>query len=184
MNKKVFISMLVLSIVFLVGMYILKIFFPAEFVLAVKNEQIILIGDFIDNHKLLYYIFCGVTAFVTYWLYCCACVHKRYLNWKECLYIIITIVMVRVVDIYISNTLCTILSAISFVVLPAIMKGDLRTTAITYSVHSVAQGLSLLIRDFPLFLANSNTTVIILLSLDVYFWLILMYTIFNYKKEK
>lgn len=184
MNKKVFVSMLVLSIVFLVGMYVLKIFYPQEFVLAVQNQQIIDIGNFIDNNRFLYYVFCGITAFITYYLYCCACSHKIRLKWIECLYIVITIIIVRLTGLYISTTLNTILSAISFVILPSLMKSDLKTTAIAYSVHSIAQGLSLGIRNLPLFLATTNTTIILILSLDVYLWLILMYIIFNYKGDK
>ena len=73
MNKKVFISMLILSISFLLGLYVFKIFFPQEFMMSIQNERIIAIGTFIDNNKLIYYICCGMTSFLTYWLYCCAC---------------------------------------------------------------------------------------------------------------
>lgn len=50
MNKKVFVSMLVLSMSFLMGLYILKIFFPQEFVMSIENDRLMLIGNYIDNH--------------------------------------------------------------------------------------------------------------------------------------
>lgn len=65
MNKKVFVSMLVLTIVFLAVMYVLKIFFPQEFMMSIQNERLVAVGSFIDNHKILYYICCAVSAFIT-----------------------------------------------------------------------------------------------------------------------
>ena len=83
MNKKVFISMLTLSVIFLVGLYVFKIFFPQEFMMSIQSEKIIAIGTFIDSHEWLYYLCCGLTSFLTYWLYCCACSGRLYLKWYE-----------------------------------------------------------------------------------------------------
>lgn len=182
MNKKVFISMLVLSIVFLVGMYVIKIFFPEEFVLAIENERIITIGTFINSHKILFYICGGITSFITYWLYCCACKHTLRLRWYENLLIIAVVVMCRLLSIYDAN-MCTIISWTSFAFLPALMGGDLKTCAIIFTTHSIAQGLSLRIRNLTMYLASGNFLTLLLLAIDMYLWLILFYVIFNYKKE-
>ncbi|MEG1509427.1 MAG: hypothetical protein RR454_03110, partial [Clostridia bacterium] len=50
MNKKVYLSMIILTVSFLFGMYLLKFFFPQEFLMTIENQQIISIGAFIDNH--------------------------------------------------------------------------------------------------------------------------------------
>lgn len=183
MNKKVFISMLILSIVFLVGLYVAKIFFPQEFMMSIQNERIIMIGEFIDSHEWLYYVCCGLTSFVTYWLYCCACSGRLWLKWYEILEIVIVIVLCRVLNSYDTN-LATIISWISFVFLPALMGGELKRCAVVFTTHSISQGLSIKIRSLPMYLTNVNFATGILMTLECYFWLLLFYIIFNYKKEK
>ena len=74
MNKKVFISMLSLVISFLVGIYVLKIFFPEEFMMSIQNEQLVAIGKFIDSHIVITHICTAITSFITY-LYSCQLSH-------------------------------------------------------------------------------------------------------------
>ena len=52
-NKKLYISMLILVCAFLVSMYILKIFFPQEFVMAIENERFIQIGAMSSYQKII-----------------------------------------------------------------------------------------------------------------------------------
>ena len=183
MNKKVFVSMLTLTIVFLVGLYVLKIFFPEEFMMSIQNRQLIKIGVFIDNHKWLYYICCGITAFITYWFFLCACKGKLYLNWKEILVVIAFIVIVRIVGFYDYN-LRTHISIISFFIIPLIFKYDLKKATIIYSVHGLAQSLSLTIRNLPIYLKNINFITTFCFGLECYLWLILFYVLFNYRKKE
>lgn len=181
-NKKIYVSMLVLSISFLVAMYVLKIFFPQEFMLAIQNERIIIVGEFIDSHTWLRYLCAAVTSFITYALYCCACCHRLKLKWYEYAYIIITIVLIRVVSFYDTN-ISSILSWTSFAFLPALMKGDMGTTGLVFTVHSLAQGLSIGIRNLPMYLVSVNYASVFLIGIESYLWLVLFYIMFNYKKE-
>lgn len=183
MNKKVFISMLTLSVIFLVGLYVFKIFFPQEFMMSIQSEKIIAIGTFIDSHEWLYYLCCGLTSFLTYWLYCCACSGRLYLKWYEVLEIVGVIVICRAVNFY-DTTLATAISLCSFLFLPAIMKGDLKKTAIIYTTHTMCQALSLGIRSLPIYLTSVNFITMFIFGIESYLWLILFYIIFNYKKEK
>ena len=137
MNKKVFVSMLILSVVFLVSQYVFKIFFPQEFMMSIQNERIIQIGEFIDSHKWIYIICCGLTSFLTYWLYCCACSGRLYLKWYELLEIIVVVAICRVVDLYDTN-MAIIISWCSFMFLPALMGGELKRCAIVFTTHSIA----------------------------------------------
>ena len=183
MNKKVFVSSLVLVIVFLCAMYVGKIFFPQEFVMIVENERLLAIGQFIDSHPLLYYICCFATSFVTYWLYCCAVSRRKFLNWKECLIILASVVISRLAS-FIDMNIATHISIALFFLLPIVTKGQLKECAIVYGVHGLAQVLSLSIRDLPLYFTNALTFVSgILMTLECYLWLILFYLIYNYKKE-
>lgn len=183
MNKKVFATMLSLSVIFLILCYFLKIFFPQEFVMAVENETIVKISLFIDSHKVIYWLFAGITAFITYWLYCCACTHRLYLKWYECLEILAIIIIVRVVSFYDIN-ISTAISVCSFIFLPALMKGDIKTCAIVYTIHGINQCLTLTIRDVILYMQNMSTLVITILSIDMYIWLITFYILFNFKQKE
>lgn len=183
MNKKVFISMLTLCIVFLAGLYVAKIFFPQEFMMSIQNEKIVAIGQFIDSHEWLYYICMAIPPYLTYYLYCCACSHRLTLKWQEHLMIFGVVVLSRLVNFYDAN-LATALSVTSFVFLPALMKGNLKTSAIVYTIHGFAQVLSLSIRNLPMYLVNVNYLTSLFLTLECYLWLALCFIIFNYKEKE
>lgn len=95
MNKKVLKVMIVLVITFLLALYVLKIFFPQEFVMVVENDKLVMIGDYIDNHLWLYITISVITNFITYWLYLCAVTRKWRLNWKEILAVCVTIALTQ-----------------------------------------------------------------------------------------
>ena len=183
-SKKLYVSMLILVIAFLFFMYILKIWFPEQFVMAIENERIIKIGNYIDSHKILYYICCGISAFATYWLYLCAVSHRLYLKWYECLYVAIAVLVSILCSIY-DPTLYIIVNWTSFVILPALCKGDMKSCAIVLTTHALAQMFSLRIRNFTLYFTNNITFITsLLMTLESYLWLVLMYIIFNIKIVK
>lgn len=183
MNKKVFATMLVLCIAFLTGLYVLKIFFPQDFVMVVSNENIVNIGNFIDSQQWLYIIVCSITSFITYWLFMCACKHEKTLNLKETILVVIFIVLARVVNFFDAN-IATHISIITFFVIPLICKFDLKVSVIVYVVHGLAQILSLSIRSLPMYLTSVNFATMFLLGIESYLWLLLFYIIYNYKNKK
>lgn len=182
MNKKVLKTMIALVIVFLLACYILKIFFPEQFVLSVENEIIIAIGNYIDNNKWAYYLFGIFTSFLTYWLYLCAVCRKWYLNWWQCLIVLATIGISIGLN-FIDVNLYTALSYSSFVFLPMIFKANLKQVGIVYSIHLLSQAITLSVRNLTLYLAVINSLNIFILSIDTYLILLLFYLFFNYKKE-
>lgn len=183
-NKKIYISMLVLTIVFLVAMYVLKFFFPQEFILAIENETIVKIGTFIDNRPWLYTICCVITSSITYYFYVCASSHRFKLKLWEVLVIVGTSLGIRLIGLYVDADIRTILSWTSFAFIPAIMGGDLKSMATVFTVHSLSQGLSIKIRNLPMYFTNMpNFVTTMFVGIECYLWLVLMFIIFNYKKE-
>ena len=182
MNRKVFKSMLTLCIAFLAFCYIMKFFFPQEFVMAISNDRIIAIGDFIDSHSWATYLCAAFTSFVTYYLYCCACSSKKTLKWREIIAIVAVIAIVRITSLF-DSSLSSGLQLCSFVFLPYITGGKLKNCAIVYAFHCVAQGLSLTIRNLPIYFEKVNSAIAIVATMECYIWLGLMFVIFNYKKE-
>lgn len=183
MNKKVFISMLVLTISFLVSFYVLKIFFPQEFVMSIQNEQLIKIGTFIDTHKWAYYLMAFITAFITYWLYCGAICGKIRFNIKEIIIIVITIIVSFLVNEY-SPTFAMHYSICAMLILPALFNGNIKRLALVYSVHGLSQILSMSIRNLPMLFSTYNSLIGLLMTIEMYFWLLLFYIIFNYRKKE
>ena len=183
MNKKVIRVMMGLVAAFLVTLYVLKIFYPEQFVMTVSNDTIKAVGDYIDTHNWLLYIVAGITSFITYWLYCCASSGRKWLKWYECLEILGVIVIVRVISLF-DNNIATAIQFASFIFLPALMHGNLRNMAIVATIHYLAQTLSLSIRNLPMFLTTTNFATIFLLGIESYFWLLLNYLLFSFEFKK
>ena len=142
MNKKVFKTMIALVVIFLVACYVLKIFFPEQFVMTVNNQVIISVGEYLNTHAWAFYIFGIANSFLSYWLYLCAVCKRLYLNWWQCLVVLGTI-GVNIGLTHLDTNLYSAFSIISFVVLPLIFKSDLKTVAIGYSIHLLAKQLLL-----------------------------------------
>lgn len=184
MNRKVFKVMIALVVIFLTGLYVLKIFMPEQFVLSVENEIIITIGTYIDNNAWAYYLFGILTSFVTYWLCLCAVCRRWYLKWYEILTVLVVIgatLGLSVVDV----NLYTALSYSSFIFLPLIFNKNakLKDIVICFTIHLFSQALSLSIRNISLYITNPNSITMFLMTLDCYLWLLLLYIYYNYKKE-
>ena len=181
MNKRVTLSMSVLCLAFLFACYYLKFLHPEDFAVTISNERVLFLGDIIDNSPSLTYACAAVTSFVTYYLYCCACAGKSRLGFFGVLAIASTIVIVRVTSVWDVNVATGIQFA-SFMFLPHLTDGKLKNAAVVYTVHCVAQNLSLTIRDLPMYFTRVNSAVAIVAGAECYVWLVLMVCLF-YRKE-
>lgn len=191
MNKKVFISMLALVVSFLVGIYVLKIFYPEEFMMTIQNEKLIKVGTFIDNHKWLYLIVYFISGLISDYLYFGAVCRQKLLNWK--LLLIIIIYDLAFASLYTFGTIELIselsnviiaLSTAYMIFVPMLFTKELKPLSITYTANYVSQALSLYIRSLPILLITTNILTTLLMSVECYFWLLLCYIIFNYKEKK
>ena len=181
MNKKVLKTMLALVVIFLVALYVLKIFFPEQFVMSMENKKLIAIGNYIDNNEWAYYLFGIVTSFLTYWLYLCAVCKRWYLNWWQCL-IVLAVIGASIGFNFIDVNLCSALSYSSFIFLPFIFKAELKPVAIVFATHIFAQFLTTSIRNLPVYMVNVNSLIFALITIEMYFWLLLFYIYYNYKE--
>ena len=182
MNRKVLKTMIILVVVFLSSLYILKIFFPEQFVLSVENEVLIKIGTYIDSHQWAFYMFGILTSFATYWLYLCATCKRWYLKWYECL-IVLSVIGISIGLTFWDINVYTALSYSSFIFLPLLFNADFKATGILFSVHLFSQSLSLSIRDIGLYMTNVNTVICSVMTVECYFWLLLFYFYYNFEKE-
>lgn len=191
MNKRVFISMLVLTITFLVGLYILKIFFPNESVMVIENERLIAIGEFIDSHIAIDFILGVILGIIFDYLYFGAVCRKLKLNFKLILIIIVyniiynslyTFLPANIISEY--SSIFVIASTIYMILLPTLFTKELLPLSITYTINSISQLLSLSIRNLNILLTTSNFMTMFLMTIETYLWLVLCLIIFNYKEKE
>ena len=183
MNKKVVKTLIGLTLGFLLAWYILKIFFPEQFVLQINNESLIKIGTFIDSNVILSYICGAFTSYMMYWLYICAVCKKPKLTLKDSLIVIAIYVFgvfVELVDI----TLATYYSILAMIIYPAFLKAELKNVALVLSFHIIAQCLSLSIRGLSAMILSVNFMSLFVMTLECYFWLFLFYLLFNHYDKK
>ena len=133
MNKKVFKTMIALVVIFLIALYVLKIFFPEQFVMSIENENLIAIGNYIDNNTWAYYLFGIATSFLTYWLYLCAVCKQWYLKWWQCL-IVLGVIGLSIGLNFVDVNLCSAFNVISMMILPIMFKANTKITLIVFSI--------------------------------------------------
>lgn len=182
MNKNVLRTSIILVIILLVFQYILKIFFPQEFVFAISNSRIIAFGKYVDNHLWISIPLDIIFAFITYYLYLCAITYRLRPTKLQLLSIIACATSVQLVYWFLKDFILAI-NVCSFIVLACIFKANIKTFGIVFCIHMLSQSLSLSIRNLQI-LINVNYASFLLLAIDCYFWLLLFYLYFNYENFK
>lgn len=185
MNKKVYVSALILVIVFLCIQYVLKIFFPEAFLMIIEEPNIVLAGQFIDANWWLYFPVAFIFAIISDYLFFAACCKTRRLHFS--LWLIIIIYNIILISLYsfapyfvaANSNLIVGCSMVYMILVPTFYTNELKPLAITYVIANVAQLLTLAIRDFTPLLTSVNTLTTMLLTMEGYLWAILCYIIFT-----
>lgn len=184
MNKRVLQTAIILIVCMLVFQYILKIFFPQEFVLVISNPNIIKFGEYVDNHLWASILTGIITSFITYWFYLCATIRKWKLNLKEVFIVLIIIISSIFIDRFLTD-FSLMFGILSMLILPLVFKANkLKDVVIPFSIHFIVQYLSLNIRSIGILIPSSNFAMLLILTLDMYFVLILLYLLFNFHNIK
>lgn len=181
---------LILIIAILLVLNIAKWFFP-EFVIEVaQTPQIVKFGQYVDAHKWAWYLFSIFNSFILSWFYCCACLRKKYLNIKDIVVALIFIGLTYVFLEYLPQQyvgLSLTIQILHPMVLAIINKNQdykvLYSTGICFAVNNICQLFSLTIRGLDKLITIPNTATYTMLTIDIYIWSILLYFMFNYKKE-
>jgi hypothetical protein len=173
---------LILCAVILVVIYIAKIFFPEMVVEIAQVESITKIGSYIDTHKWAWYLASGFLSFFAYYFYCCACIKKNKLNLNQILVIVSTIVILFIVKGLFPNQYTSI-NISSLVLLPFIMGGDFKATVVCFISTNFIQTITGEIRNIMSMVIDFNYATLIILMIDYYILEVLLYFLFNFKKE-
>ena len=180
--------MMILVAVFLLAFYIAKIFFPSWFVLQIQNESLVKIGTFIDSHWWMYSLCSAITSFIAYSLYVLCIKQKLFINWIDLIIILSSIIVGQLVYWFAPQHYNTV-SFLILVNLPMLCSIKSKVdkqfyirSVVVFSIHTIFQLLSLNIRGIINIINTYNYMTLFLMTLEAYFWLLLMYFYFNYNK--
>lgn len=182
---------LIMFVAILIGVYAIKIINPSFIVGIAEIDSIVAIGNFINNNMWAYYFATTIISFIIYWLFCCACCRKKTLNKVECLIILLTIILLFICEKF-AYFMYYEVNMLSMIIVPSIIlvinkKQDIKylySVTICTTIHFVAQAFSLQIRNIMLLVSHVNYATLIVLMIDMYIWLFIMYFYFNNKKEE
>lgn len=174
----------------LIALYVAKIFFP-EFIVGIAEiEGVVKFGQYVDTHQWAYYLFGGAISFVVGYLYCCACCRKKSLSVVQLCILALEVIFLFIVQRYLFE-LYEAINLMCMVAMPTIMclldkRLDIKylySTVSCFLIHSVAQILSLRIRDISTLISYPNMATITILAIDAHIWLVLLYNFYNFKER-
>lgn len=174
---------LVLSAVILGVIYLLKVFVPQFVIEVAHTESIIAIGRYIDTHKWAWYLVSFALSFFVCYFTFCSCCRKKRLTLKETIITIGCILILYAIKEFLP-TQYTSLNISIMVLMPMIFGGDFKATAISFTVMNFMQTLTLDIRGLSLMISDFNFATLLILCIDSYIIVWLLYCYFNFNEEK
>lgn len=182
---------LIIFIGILLVVYLAKIINPAFVVGVAETESIVKLGQYIDAHKWAYYLATGLICFMAGCFYCGACCKKNKLAIRD-LIVIVSYVAISLLTQAFIPQFFQVIDLCLMIAMPMIINAmDKNTDAsrlysfgITFIIHNLSQIVSLQIRDIGLMVAQYNFASYLILLIDGYIWLVILYFYFNFRKEK
>lgn len=165
----------------------LKIIDPKLVVNVAQTEWIVIMGTYIDSHLWASIMFTAVTSFIVEYLYCCACCQKKFLRIKEICVVLTGILISRLVS-YLAPTYFVAVDVCVLILMPVMIMAMNKETHIyslttTFIIHNISQVTSLAIRDVSTIVTYPNSATYLVLLIDSYIWLALLYCYNNYRRR-
>lgn len=183
MNRRLLQAVIILLWVFLGMFAVLKLFFNDWFLAVADNDKVALIGEYIDHHWMVKLFADTLLGVIGMQFYLCACKQVWRLQYSH--YVWLTLYTLALNFCYLYNSqIASIIDLLGFVLIPMVLKCNLKQTVIVFILHQVGQILILFIRNEPLYLDTTNYATRFLLLFDAYVWLVLYYIYSNLYKEK
>ena len=166
--------------------FILKLVNPALIVGVAELPGIVALGNYVDTHPWAYYLFNGTISFITAYIFCCACIRKPKLNFKECTIVLIATILWYVIAQYVP-TLATPYNYVAFIAIPALClylrkETDIKylySTAICYGAHMFLQRCLVVIKDITPWITQPNSATFTICLIDGFIWLLGLYLFYN-----
>jgi hypothetical protein len=175
----------------LVLLYLIKLIFPNFIVGVAQLPSIVAIGTFIDTHLWAYYLFYSITSFISGYFYCCASCRLKKLPLKYNLVILGQIVINFLCEAFFfeyyiyTNMITMLLCPLIVCYMEKVTSAKyFYSTIICFTIHNLAQIISLEIRDIGVIVTSLNSATFFILLIDTYIWQVLLYNFYNYKEKR
>lgn len=183
MNIKIARTLLTLSIIYIIGFYIIKFIFPDFLLLQITDPNVLNFGKFVESSPIYLEIYYSISTFLTFYLFVSASRGSFKINWKHLIYLIVAVIINELVAIFIPELLVHTSTSLMFL-LACLCKGKLWQTVISFVIHGYLSQFLFSIRGFETIIMNTNIATYLVLSLECYVWLILLALIFYLKEKK
>ena len=182
MNIKIAKTLLVLSIIYMIGFYIIKFIFPEYLILAITDPNILNFGKFVESSVIYLNIYYFLSTFLTFYLFVCASKASFKMKWYELVTIVVCVIVNNVVTDYLPDLM--VHTSTSLMLLCAwVCKGKLKYTAPTFIIHGYLSQFLFTIRGFNEVIFKINIASGFVMSLECFMWLALCGLLF-YLLEK
>lgn len=183
MNIKIAKTLLTLSIIYIVGFYVIKFIFPDFLLLQITDPNVLNFGKFVESSPVYLEIYYCLSSFLTFYLFVCASRGSFKINWKHLIYLVVAVVINELVGIFLPKLLVQTSTSLMFL-LALLCKGKLSYTAISFVIHGYLSQFLFSIRGFDTIMPYINIASGFVLSLECYAWLILLALVFYLKEKK
>ena len=181
--KRVLFAAIILVIAVLLLLYAVKAAIPGFVLEVAQSEKVVLVGNYIDNHLWANLIASSIISFAVAYLYFGAVLERFKLNWKQLVAIAVMIVIGTIFQYFVPN-MSLAYNIVSMVAVPAIFKPKVFPLVFTFCIHIAAQYLAVEIRGIGANIADRNFATFLVILIDHFVWLILLFLLFNYKGGK
>jgi hypothetical protein len=172
-------------------LYLAKLIFPQWVIGVAEIDSIVKFGEYVDSHWWAYYLFYGLSSYVIGYFYLCACCRIKFLSNRENIILTAEIVLYYIIERFLPNFTFSA-NILLMLIMPTICiflnkYNDIKylySTVTVFVIHSLAQILSLSIRDIQSMINTSNGATFTILLIDVNIWLVLLYNYYNFKENK
>lgn len=183
MNKKIAKTLLILCSIYIVAFYVIKLIFPNILLQEITDPNILKLGEFIQNHIVITYIYYILSTYLTFYLFVSASKGNFKLKWQELLYILggtaICILVSKLKpDLYVHTS-----TSVMFL-LAWICKGKLSYSTISFVVHGFLSQFLTSIRGFETIITQINIASGIVLSFECWVWLLMLGLLFYLREKK
>lgn len=184
MKNKILKCFSLLIFVFIVAVYVFKIFYPELICGVLNSEALAIAGSFVQSNIWFIYLFEVLTSFIVYGLFTCASCKQWYLKWWQFL-IVLAFSCAGIGFGFVDYELSIAYKYSSIILVPVLCGAkDLRIVGAEYALYLFAGSLTSNILDLSAYLENYNIVINELLSIECYLLLLLFYFLFNNCKQK
>lgn len=162
--------------------YLFKIVCPSFVIEVAHTKPILTIGHYIDTHEWAWYLASYIMTFFIFYFLCCASSGRKKLSSREILIIVFVFSFVYLVR-EVAIEYYTAFNYISMLIAPCLCKGKMFNTTFCVSSMMFLQVATLSVRNLATMISDANFATLLVLMVDYYILVVLLYFLFTNKKE-